>query len=97
MQHGNELWRLTGPRPIRGDLNSDGKVDFTDYLSFNDQLMRGSGDNSSADLNNDGVVDEADITILQENFGKVRPEVPDAALEVLHPQRVDLAIKVPLS
>ena len=52
---------------VPGDMDTDGDVDFEDFLSFNEDY--GSESSSEGDFNNDGIVDFADFLIFSENYG----------------------------
>jgi mannan endo-1,4-beta-mannosidase len=68
--------------PDTGDFNSDGTVDGTDFLVWQQQIsLRGV---QSADGNNDGVVDAADLAILRLGFSELSSiAVPEPVSELL--------------
>lgn len=58
------------PKPVkRGDLNGDGKVNFTD-VNIMLRSMGRRGSNLAADLNSDGTVTWADLRILLAQYGR---------------------------
>ena len=61
---------LLDPGPIAGDSDSDGDVDFRDYLNLKQHLGTGGGAAwSEGDFDADGDVDAADLERMAENFG----------------------------
>jgi len=65
---------------LDGDFNGDGKVDFTDLVVVAQHYGRGG----RTDLNGDGIVNQADLDIINANFGHTLPAagVPIAASPV---------------
>lgn len=53
--------------PLAGDVNNDGKVDVFD---FNELASAYGTANDDIDIFKDGVIDDADMAILRQNFGK---------------------------
>ncbi len=67
-------------RRVPGDVTGDGRVGFDDLLALAEAWGR-RGVNLPADLDRDGVVGEADLTLLRENyrFAALGDEVEDDA------------------
>ncbi|MBT9132591.1 MAG: Internalin-A [Firmicutes bacterium] len=60
--------------PIEGDVNRDGKVDFSDLSAVASAFNSRPGSlnwNPAADLNQDGIVDIFDLIMVGRNFGKL--------------------------
>jgi hypothetical protein len=53
----------------QGDFNSDGKTDFADLVA----LAQHYNLSGRADVNRDGIVDEADVALVQANLGRTLP------------------------
>ena len=51
------------PRPLRGDVNQDGKVDISDIVAIINQIA-GTATYANADVNDDGKVDISDIVAV---------------------------------
>ncbi|MFJ7936295.1 S8 family serine peptidase [Sporosarcina sp. NPDC096371] len=61
------------PTAVAGDVNQDGMIDIKDVL----QAVAFYGkENKQADINRDGIVNEADIRLIEKNFLKVGPDTP---------------------
>jgi hypothetical protein len=53
-----------GSRLVRGDLNHDGQVDILDAFALARELRNGARPTPQMDINEDGVVDDGDVTTL---------------------------------
>ena len=53
-----------------GDLNTDGVVDFTDFLLLSSNFEKSEAGPSDGDLDGDGRVEFSDYLLLAANFGK---------------------------
>ena len=56
------------------DFSGDGKVDFSDFLTFAQNFGKKTGDvdfNARIDLDGDGTVGFSDFLIFAQNFGKM--------------------------
>ena len=76
---GNELYKAT----LAGDANSDGRVNFTDFLTFASMFQTANPTWASGDFNLDGEVEFADFLLLSANFGQratSRLELNDVAV-----------------
>ncbi|MFJ7936297.1 S8 family serine peptidase [Sporosarcina sp. NPDC096371] len=61
------------PTAVAGDVNQDGMIDIKDVI----QAVAFYGkENKQADINQDGIVNEADIRFIEKNFLKVGPDTP---------------------
>ena len=56
------------PTPTRGDLNGDGRVDWTDVTIVADMAQGKTRPTQDADLNGDGIVDWKDVALLADIF-----------------------------
>lgn len=74
-----------------GDVNHDGKVDFTDLVILARNYGKSSAAYADADLNYDGKVDFSDLVILARHYGQ---SVPTAA--ALTPTLADELLTLPL-
>lgn len=68
----NRLNRITvaAPQILRGDVDSNGVVDFADFLVLAHHFSRSPAERDQGDLDENGVVDFNDFVILQEAFGR---------------------------
>ena len=70
---GRELWVIRGDNDsaeLKGDINNDGTVGFSDFLLLSSNFGRVDASPSDGDLNDDGKVDFADFLILSQNFNR---------------------------
>jgi hypothetical protein len=65
--------------PVAGDTNQDGIVDRTDVRNLLTHLGR-PGSRSDGDFDLDGVVTFTDYQILEQNFGRHHPIIPEVAI-----------------
>lgn len=90
-QFGTELWAITGPSSIPNDIDGDGRVGFEDFLQLSNQYLQ-EGVGLTADLDHDGDVDFTDFLQFSADFGSEKRSIPESALDVIEPRRVDLAM-----
>lgn len=60
---------VTGPAPLVGDYNLDGRVDAADYTVWRDTLGQNITPGQGADGNKNGVIDSGDYNEWKTNFG----------------------------
>lgn len=71
----------------RGDANLDGKVDFLDFQTLENNFDQPNRDGwQFADFNGDGMVDRADLAILFQNYGTPPPDQFSAASPAVAPE-----------
>ena len=92
-RYGEELWALSDPRPLAGDINQDGTVKLADFLHLSSEFGQ-RGESLASDVNEDGVVDLEDFVRLRSNFLQKRTPPPATPLELISPQRIDRALIV---
>ena len=63
----SDLLKTTGL--VLGDLDADGEVGFSDFLSLS-ASFNSAGNYLDGDLNCDGMVEFADFLLMAENFGR---------------------------
>jgi hypothetical protein len=66
---------------LRGDYNSDGAVDTTDYVVWRSMFGQ-EGEWLTADGDGDGAVTEADYQIWRSNFGNTASSIGGASVSV---------------
>ena len=66
---------------VLGDLDADGEVGFSDFLSLS-ASFNSAGNYLDGDLNCDGMVEFADFLILQSSFGQSPTEYTDGDFDV---------------
>jgi len=64
-----EVWIEDVAKSKSGDLNLDGRVDFTDFLILSVNYRATNAMLGNGDVNGDQVVDDADLELMIENFG----------------------------
>jgi hypothetical protein len=67
-----EIWGISEPAPLEGDLDDDGDVDIGDLSALLGAYGLCSGDegfNPAADLDDSGCVDLSDLAVLLANYG----------------------------
>lgn len=60
---------VTGPTPIVGDYNQNGKVDAADYTVWRNTLNQTVTAGTGADGNSNGTIESGDYTVWKTNFG----------------------------
>lgn len=78
------LLQIGGSQTLRGDVNSDGSVNFADFLKLSSNFGKSDVSQSGGDVNGDLRVDFADFLILSANFGRRLVEGTDP---IEHEQR----------
>lgn len=68
---------LALPQPIAGDIDLNGVVDFSDFLTFAQNFGQSNANGATGDFNEDGAIDFADFLVLSRNFGEVTPTLEE--------------------
>jgi hypothetical protein len=74
---------VTLVRALAGDCSLDGKVQFSDYLTVEQNFGKSNRSWSDGDFNGDGRVNFADYLLLEANFGKTISEPASLSLLAL--------------